>query len=446
VQKRGQFQSGPYWLDQEPGRDPYYIYWWDKGAGRVKRRSTRRSSLIEAQQVLTEFHLSQIKPDENKPGQGVTLRKIIMKYWLDHGQNTINSDGTQRHLRYFTEFITDAESISLLPTDPTLDDWVPSLVPAFVKYLRSHPSYRERKVFDPDDKEKVIDVIKTPRTRTADTINRIMDDVRSAFNYAADIRLTSWAPKFKHLPKERDELDARKPRLSLDQMADLFVYAFESNERYHLQAYLIAAVSTLARPSAILDISADPSREQLDWDARLLHQNPRGRTQTKKYRPIVPINDYLLPWLKATNSQRQRGLSADAKGKFKSSGYLVEYRGKSISNIRMTWNRAKKHLGWPMVREWDAKMIRHSVATWLRSNKSNFNIDKEDIKIQLGHHRPDVTDIYAIYEPDYLDNIQTGIMQYMQDLEEKVKARNSHITLTPGFVTEVDFKEKRLIS
>lgn len=438
MQEEDRFTVGKFWLGKETGRKNWYIYWREPGKRNIPRTSTGTDDFQLAVEAITAHHLASIKTDQ-KEGSQITLRQILMKYWLDHGQTTVNAHNNKASLGYFNNFIDHCEDKGILPQNPTLEDWTPGLIPAFIQYLKDNPTHTEKKVFDPKDVKRVIDVVRTPRNRSNDTINRIMDDVRAAFNHAVDNHLTAWAPKFKHLPKDRDELDARKPMLSLDQMADLFVYAFSDPAKYHLQAYLMAAVSTLARPEAILDLSTSPEREQVDFNRRLIHLNPKGRTQTKKYRPVLPLSDRLLPWLSACEAMRK-----DTNER--ANGFLVEYKGKQLSAIRMTWNRAKTALGWPMVRDWDAKMIRHTVATWLRANKSKYGIDKEDIKMQLGHHRPDVTDIYAIHEPDYMDNIQVGIEAFFKLLEKKVRSRCSHIALTPGNVVHFPKQKKQVSS
>jgi integrase len=73
--------------------------------------------------------------------------------------------------------------------------------------------------------------------------------------------------------------------------------------------FLLIGAHTLARPAAILDLR--PS--QFDDAHRLLDLNPPGRTQNKKFRPIVPVTPTLLPWL-----QREVGPS----------GRFVSYRKK----------------------------------------------------------------------------------------------------------------------
>ncbi|TNV97691.1 site-specific integrase, partial [Xylella fastidiosa] len=94
--------------------------------------------------------------------------------------------------------------------------------------------------------------------------------------------------------------------LSLQESAALWDAAILPHERM----YLALAYGTLARPEAILGLW----REFADTQRRLLTQNPPGRKQTKKHRPVVPICDFLLPWI----------LSVD-------SGPLVHWHGKPIA-------------------------------------------------------------------------------------------------------------------
>lgn len=45
------------------------------------------------------------------------------------------------------------------------------------------------------------------------------------------------------------------------------------------------------------DAARDLQPFQIDWDAGLVILNPTGRQQTKKFRPIVPLTDYLRGYL-----------------------------------------------------------------------------------------------------------------------------------------------------
>jgi integrase len=51
----------------------------------------------------------------------------------------------------------------------------------------------------------------------------------------------------------------------------------------HLRLMLMILIGTSCRPEAALELTGD----QLDFDDRLIDLNPRGRAQTKKFRPVV---------------------------------------------------------------------------------------------------------------------------------------------------------------
>ena len=68
----------------------------------------------------------------------------------------------------------------------------------------------------------------------------------------------------------------------------------------HLLRFCIISLNTLARPDAVLDLSP----MQVDIKRRLIKLNPDGRRQTKKYRPVVPISETLLPWMEQCDGPR----------------------------------------------------------------------------------------------------------------------------------------------
>src|SRR5262245_42622525 len=83
----------------------------------------------------------------------------------------------------------------------------------------------------------------------------------------------------------------------------------------HLLTFCMISLNTLARPDAVLDLS--PS--QVDIHRRLIKLNPEGGRQTKKYRPVVPISETLLPWLLKYSGPRYvlyhgKPVASEAKG------------------------------------------------------------------------------------------------------------------------------------
>jgi len=136
--------------------------------------------------------------------------------------------------------------------------------------------------------------------------------------------------------------DAQRQRiLSLEEMKALW----DTKMPNHLRVFLVLAINTAARPEALLELR----RAQIDVDSRLLYLNPPGRTQTKKYRPTLPISDTLLPWLSFDRD------------------YQVQWKknqDQPIDSIKTTWRKVRANAG--LDKDVVPYTIRHTIATELR--------------------------------------------------------------------------------
>ncbi|MBL4838143.1 MAG: tyrosine-type recombinase/integrase [Kordiimonadaceae bacterium] len=394
-----QYQVGPFWLNEEPNSGKYFIYWYDEQRRRTKRKTTGTTSFQSAVDAITAHHLAHLEPE--KEG-GLTVHQVAMKYWLEHGKNIEASGHSSISLGRLTAFADYLEGKDGAPF--LAENWTKQTTKAFITWVRKNPYHRTKEI--KDGQGKVIEVIKTPMPVSDATINRNINDVRAAFRFAMDR-----PPLIEGIKGVQARGGRQKPTLSTKQVKALFAYAFETQERRHLQTYLIAAFTTLGRPDAVLDISVSPEREQVEWDYRRLHLNPSGREQNKKYRPIVPINDYLLPYLQEAEDRLEESkINPDIK----TAGFLTEWNGKRMASPRASWNKAKEALGWPMVRDWDAKMIRHTMAKWLRAQ----GVPWAELEGHLGHKIPSTSETYAEYAPDYLGRVQQEITRFLDGIFE----------------------------
>ena len=103
------------------------------------------------------------------------------------------------------------------------------------------------------------------------------------------------------------------------------------------------ALNTLSRPGALLELR----REQCSLVDRLIFLNPDGREQTRKFRPVVPITDTLLPLIQAA-----------------APGPLVQWRGRPVRQLDRVWREtiARAELG-PGI---DRMTLRRTMARELR--------------------------------------------------------------------------------
>lgn len=146
----------------------------------------------------------------------------------------------------------------------------------------------------------------------------------------------------------------------------------------HAQLYMILAIATCARPTAILDLTWD----RVSFDRGLIDLNPRGRSQTAKRRPTVPIADYALEPLKAAYEARQ-------------SEYVIERGGKRIANIKKAFAAASERSNVYAT----PYTLRHTGAVW----RAEDGVPMAEIAQLMGHDDSRTTEKhYARFSPTFL--------------------------------------------
>jgi integrase len=210
-------------------------------------------------------------------------------------------------------------------------------------------------------------------------IRRIMGVGKSALNWAYAEGEIAAVP-FVVLPEDGPPRDRV---LTLAESAALWAAATKPHERM----FLSLAYGTLARPEAILGLH----KGFVDFDRWLLAQNPPGRRQTRKYRPVVPVATFLRPWLTEA-----------------AEGPLVAWKGKPVASIKTAWRRMRADAG--LEAAVVPKTIRHTMATELRAA----GVPEAEIQGFLGHKAfGGKTEVYAKYRPDYLGSAVPVIDGYM---------------------------------
>ncbi|MBP2297991.1 tyrosine-type recombinase/integrase [Azospirillum picis] len=230
-------------------------------------------------------------------------------------------------------------------------------------------------------------------------IDRILSTLRAALNHARKNEEVESVPFISGF-RPAEELRSREPKgrpLSLDELARLI----DAAQSRHMLMYLMLAIGTLARPAAVLDMTAG----QYDAEHGVLTLNPPGRIQNKKWRPVIPVAAALTPWLTETAEKK--------------TGRFVTYRGKPVTSILAAFRVARETAGL------DARVtpysIRHTMARELRKA----GVPGDQISIFLGHlpqGAAATTAVYAPYEPGYLADAAAAIDAVMQRLGTMTKA------------------------
>lgn len=146
----------------------------------------------------------------------------------------------------------------------------------------------------------------------------------------------------------------------------------------HAKLYVMIGVYTMARPSAILELTWD----RVDFLRRRIDFTPPGHRRTSKRRTVVPMSDDLLPFLQA-------GFAA------RTCEYVVEHGGKPIACIKKAFQAASERSGVHVT----PYTLRHTGAVWA----AEAGAPMSELAQFMGHDDDRTTQKhYARYSPDYL--------------------------------------------
>ena len=183
-----------------------------------------------------------------------------------------------------------------------------------------------------------------------------------------------------HFPKDAPAIwlpPPSKPRshwLTKEEIARIL----EVTETPHIRLFIILAVTTAARMSAILDLTWD----RVNFENRTIDYLPPGRHKSNKGRTIVPINDRALDALKIAYKARL-------------TDHVIEHNNKPIANVKKALKNASDRAGIPC----SAHVFRHTAGVWM----AQANVPMEKISQYMAHTTVVVTERhYARFSPSYM--------------------------------------------
>jgi len=413
--KRPIYKRGEFWLDHErrPDGQPVspnlYIFWYEAGVRKTRRKSTGTSDVQLACEALDAHYRATHNPTAADQ-QEYSDFEAITDYYAEHGQKQTSAESIRARLKIVRRFVDheiDAGRITqpFLPID--IDD---KLLNRFRDWAAATPIVARKKDADGNW------VDGATRRRAASTIEESIIQLKAALNFAEEAKRISSRPKLKH--KTRDQVTPeRKFRLSVDGLAEILDFTMRGSGNYAghadrllpLRRYVIGAMTTLGRPDAVLDMSVDPARGQWMKAERRFDLNPNGRLQTRKRRPVMPVVDLLHSWLEVTDD---RLVCLERTKEVDGEEITTQI---AVASVRSGWDTARNELKLPP--GWGPKLIRHSTATIL----ANRGVDLAEIEIALGHRVINkTTDRYVIFSPDYLKTLKAGLEDVISDLMRQV--------------------------
>lgn len=418
--RRGEFYLGHVLgKNGKPASPNLYICWYDPQSGRLQRRSTRTADLRLATEALDRQYLAVHRPASDEKAQ-YTVHQAMTDYWTLHGSTRNSADAIRARLKLINRFI-DHEIATGMMREPVLpstldDEWLARFRHWATNVDPIAP--RGRTANDPK---------LPPKKRAKSTAEESIIQLKAALRFNA--RRMIEVPSLKHFTRA-EVTPKRTYRLSSDALAEVLHYAcvgdgsaIHATRLLPLRRYLIGAVSTLARPDAVMDMSASRTRGQWMATEQLFDLNPPGRIQTKKYRAIVPVTKLLGEWLFATDD---RLVCAEVVRTDEEGEWLDQ---RSVQSVKKAWQAMRAELGIPT--GWGPKLIRYSVASILRRR----GVDKDQLAVALGHQALNTTtERYATLDPEdprYLESVRALLDELTAELVDKagtsVHARNTEV-------------------
>jgi integrase len=344
-------QRGGFWLERLANSPNLYICWYDAVTQRTKRKSVGsadqgRAEIELAEHVLRHTELSNADPE-------VVQLALVLNQWHDeHGSKIASAEANKYGIATLMERLGAA----------FVSDLTPNRIAKFITDMRE-AEYSES------------------------YINRHLTLLRAALRHAyknGRLRSHPFVRSIREEPKQ-------KHIFTPQQFAE-FIDRSRSTE--HLFRFCMISANTLARPDAVKMLSPF----QVDFDGGVIHLNPHSRSQTKKFRPMIPITNTLRPWLRTWDGSP-----------------YVSYHGKPVADIGNSFARVGADMGL----EVSPYCIRHTMATEL----AKANIQEGHIARFLGHIPPGTkraTEFYIHFRPDFLRDAVGAIDAYFERLPLKL--------------------------
>ena len=395
------YSRGGYRLEWDRKRDgnlrtPFLqIVWYDAVAGRNRSKSAGTADVSAAEFELDKLYLQRERGQAICAACGQPIRasgrhflsSAISDYLVARsGRSSIGS--IKPRLAHVQAFIEDTVRLETACEDVD-DDWI--------------EEFREWAMEIP-----VVSPNGSTRDRAPGTVEASVRQLAAVINFAFGRKEILHPATFKvKKPSEVDQTPTYRADIGV--LAAMFRYAMKPGNdgqpmraRGPLLRFLQISILTWCRPDAAHDFSVDAATQQWLTDARVANLNPKGRPQTRKHRPAVPIGD------------RGADLFDHA------SGFFV-----GVASVKHSFATMLDDLGLPRQGETGMKVIRRSMSTLGRKRLGEEHYVQ--VERMLGHRKSSTSDVYALFEPGMLGralNVTDGIIAEIEKLAPGAFHRN----------------------
>ncbi len=217
----------------------------------------------------------------------------------------------------------------------------------------------------------------TMRGRAPGTVRKELQVLQSAINHCVREGYLT-AGRQLVLPAQPP---ARDRWLTRHEVAALVRAAYRSRQGKHLARYILIAVYTGTRSTALLNLGFMPHTQGgwFDLDRGILHRRATGARETKKRQTPAPIPARLLAHLR-----RWERMGAT---------WAVEAGGQRVASVKTAWKAALREAGIEHCTRHD---LRHTCATWIMQAGANtweaagyLGMTVQMLERTYGHHHPE---------------------------------------------------------
>ena len=198
--------------------------------------------------------------------------------------------------------------------------------------------------------------------------------------------------------------------------------ATDRRPRRHVAKFLLVGLYTGTRAAAICGAALQPTPGHgwIDLERGVFYRRPRGRRETKKRTPPVPLPQRLLAHLRRWKRKGQR--------------WAVEFNGEPVKDVDKAFrNTVRSVLG---SRKVSPHTLRHTAATWLMQSGADPWQSAEYLGMTLktlldtyGHHHPD----YLRSPVDAFDRRRSAPMVHQKTTENEARVLPLNATRSAGF-------------
>lgn len=352
---------GPWRIVRHAGNRRLYVAWYDAAGRQTRRRSLGTADIAKAIALVTSLVDRKIEGDPTDALQRkpiATVREVLDTH-LSHVKTLASAEAEEIAIKaMLNSILADRRLASLVRSD--------------------------------------FDALKNVWLTTGiviATVSRRLSTLRSAVSRAVEERLLppEHAPKIPEY-RTKNHVRAAPPKGEVCS-PELLARLYDAIVEPHLLVLWVLLLATASRDGALFDLKG----EQIDWEHDLIDLNPKGRVQTKKYRPILPIIPAFQAWAELFPQ-----------------GHVIQWRGQPLASAKTGVRRAVQDAGLPKtVNPYSA---RHSLGRFLRSH----GVSTEEIAVWLGHiappDNPATTLLYSPYGPSYLENAAAATEKFFREI------------------------------